>query len=713
MKRIISGILIAVIIFSNVCVHTYAMPEEDCLISDEVLDKMFDYMAEHNNILLYENKNYCYMSFVDDFRWNAWDLYLIKMADLLLQTGCEPDTEKYMEVLLNIIATYELDNASDLAEQCKMDNLKSFQDYALDAVGMGTKAIEIVTSQKVSLSEWEKEISKTVSFLSCITDNLYNWVEALSNLEVILQNYSNYDCFLESIENKSEGKLKDAASILRKSLKRAMEIKLETYNNVSDTNYYNYQELFFDDIFFDGLRQIPDYETDPSFQFMVDTGDDLISKASYLGTSWELGKMIGTFVGDVTVGAEDLINRVLEMMAIYDISRCLQDKIYDLEMEFLETELLSEGKKRSNCTVVESYILHEQFLIGCRIRGEYCIYSIVANDAKLLSWANKKSATEAKEVYEKTAAILSGINNKLNNIKTILLFNGEDFYSEDFGYDDNYQGTELVDDPIVTSVYDLKGNWCSADGEHVFHFRNSNNLAEAGDTCYIDFKTGERVGCDTVILAVNEIKVVPRQKKFSSYMLRLIDGQLISDQFSLKHVPENYTKRIYGTWKGENLEYVFKENGQFEVSGKYNYWGNYFVVNDSQIVLSKASDYHKMNSYSLNGNELVIGNNVLIRDGEYSNTEQNIQQLADFICGEWVDTNLGTEEYHFYANGKYDRYSVVYHGEMVVSNTHIESGTYSVLDNKTVRIYFGGLSSDLKYDDTTQTLKIGSDFKKR
>ena len=49
-----------------------------------------------------------------------------------------------------------------------------------------------------------------------------------------------------------------------------------------------------------------------------------------------------------------------------------------------------------------------------RIRGEYCLYSVVAEDAGLLSWFNKNSAEEARLWYDdKTKKVLAIQNNLL------------------------------------------------------------------------------------------------------------------------------------------------------------------------------------------------------------------------------------------------------------------------------------------------------------
>ena len=46
------------------------------------------------------------------------------------------------------------------------------------------------------------------------------------------------------------------------------------------------------------------------------------------------------------------------------------------------------------------------------MRGEYCMYSIVANDAGLLSWFNKKSAEEAEQWYYDSCELLQSTQKK-------------------------------------------------------------------------------------------------------------------------------------------------------------------------------------------------------------------------------------------------------------------------------------------------------------
>lgn len=136
-KRIISWILVISMLLS-VCMPIYAGGIDNKQPTSAYGNKMLEYLLADNHKLLTIRNNYSYMQFADRLRQDAWSLYLFEMTDLLIQTGTEPDRSKYIEVLINIIGTYELDNAADISAQKSMDNLKSVEDYAMDIVDIGT-----------------------------------------------------------------------------------------------------------------------------------------------------------------------------------------------------------------------------------------------------------------------------------------------------------------------------------------------------------------------------------------------------------------------------------------------------------------------------------------------------------------------------------------------------------------------------------------------
>lgn len=410
MKRIIS-LMLAIVMLLSASVPVMADNENNVQPYSEYGENMLDYLKTDNHKLLVLRENYGYMQFVEEFKTDVLSLYLMEMTDKLIETGTEPDEKKYIEVLINIIGTYELDNAADISEQNKMDNLKSFKDYAMDLVEIGENAVGVMVAGNPAASAFEVGISTAISGISTLAENTDNWIEALSDLETIVQNYSKWDEFLKLIEEKADGNLKKAAITLRSGMKSAFKIKLDTYADISNENFQNYGEYIFTDVFWLAIKATNEYETDEALRFFVDGADTFVSTVMYLKSSWELGTAIGKLVGNVTVGGEDLINRVLELMALYDISSILQMEVIELGNEFLG----NIGTEEEN-DIVDRYMALAQYLIGCRIRGEYCLYSIVANDAGLLSWFNKESAEDAKAWYNDKARKILDIQSSLLEI---------------------------------------------------------------------------------------------------------------------------------------------------------------------------------------------------------------------------------------------------------------------------------------------------------
>ena len=428
--------------------------------SSENSKNMLIYLNDKDNDLLIKRSNYAYMKLGEKWYSDVGVNYCLQMADLLIDTGSRPDKEKYMEVLINIIATYDMDNAADLSSQKKQDNLKSLKDYGMDAASLATDAISVYSGLegiKGELSNAQEALSKAIDGVSVLIDNTNNWIDALTNLETFTQDYSNYNSFLKCVEDNADGELKNAASSLRNSMKQAFLLKLEAYSNVSSENFNNYTKFFFDDVFFDAVKSFDEYQTDKAFRFFVDSGEGLYEIFNILEDSWELGKDIGKLIGNITVGGENLINRTLEIEALYDISVILQTKLLDTTTEFL-----SHSADNDTDEYIEEYVTFANFLIGCRIRGEYCTYTILAEDSGLLSLLSDK--TDAKNWYNDQSSAIIRLKNRINSIKKSNISNqsaNEDMYAaylEEVKALINKYGTgKIADDTSGNSAYKMTG----------------------------------------------------------------------------------------------------------------------------------------------------------------------------------------------------------------------------------------------------------------
>ena len=423
MKRVISLVLIISMVLS-LNSNVYAASDQS---ASDLSDNMIEFLQTDNYKYLVSRNNYAYMNFTENFNSNIWSLLLLGMANVYIDTGEKPDVDKYMECLINLIVTRDMDCAGDVFEQKKMDNLKAAKDYGMDVFKMGKDALSVITNVGKNITPFEAQLSSVVELLSTAIDNTDAWIEEISKLETIVQDYSEHDDFLRVIEENSEGDLKKASNNIRTALKKSMELRLQMHIDVAEENVINIEEYFFTNMFFDFVKEVPEYEKDPVFEFYVDACDNVVSYVDTFFSAKELGYMIGTLAGDIIVGGENLINRVLEMMAIYDISNIIQDEVFKIGQDFF-----TNTNKIEN---VSKFINMSNYLVGCRVRGEYCIHSIIVRDAGLLSKFNNESVEDAKKAYDFKVNKMKDIQYDLmriiecNNEKRTILKDGQYEYS--------------------------------------------------------------------------------------------------------------------------------------------------------------------------------------------------------------------------------------------------------------------------------------------
>lgn len=79
-----------------------------------------------------------------------------------------------------------------------------------------------------------------------------------------------------------------------------------------------------------------------------------------------------------------------------------------------------------------------------------------------------------------------------------------------------------------------------------------------------------------------------------------VNGQLVSDEITFIKVPDNISNRIIGNWQSDGKTYEFDSEGKYRVHGGKgkSYWGYYFVLNESQIVLGTYSSSRGESNYS-------------------------------------------------------------------------------------------------------------------
>lgn len=165
------------------------------------------------------------------------------------------------------------------------------------------------------------------------------------------------------------------------------------------------------------------------------------------------------------------------------------------------------------------------------------------------------------------------------------------------------------------SDFNIDGFWHSADGRYVYHINTK--YYSLSPLHYIDLEGSDEVKNGNVVQTSSfGITLKAREDRGAKFEVVAANDQLISDEITLLRTEDYIANRLLGTWGNESRSFTFKSDGTYEVSRTQgdSYWGYYFVVDDSKIVLTKTVHDCELREYRIDGNKLWIDNwDALIR----------------------------------------------------------------------------------------------------
>lgn len=399
MKKILYGIISIFISISYICNSGMSVYANSKSIGNYFNSNEWKYYLTSDNF------QYKHMALKTKTDW--LEKYLLSISNLTIDTGVYPTKRDYQEALMNIIMTSELDTSKKVSEQYKFDNLKSAKDYAMDFKDMATSYISIYTNINPNNKKWGKALSETIDGISMIADNTDSWVNAFSDLQTIMHMYNKYDELTKYIYENSNGKLKEAAKELNSGLTDLMCVRLDVFTEALTENIDNYSNYIFSDEFIVSAKSIEELDNNEFIKFLFDNAEKYLSLiAGEYVASWNLGKLIGKTIGNLVIGGENLIKRVIEIEALSDIEEVISKKVFEQQEELLSNQ---------NIENLENYVHDCELLIGIHIRGEYSFKSIIMNDAGLVSCINNVIGNnKAQNLFEQTTERLVKISDNLN-----------------------------------------------------------------------------------------------------------------------------------------------------------------------------------------------------------------------------------------------------------------------------------------------------------
>lgn len=180
---------------------------------------------------------------------------LLQILDSLIEDNATLDVEAYTEKLVTALVTYDLQNATAMAEQYKMDTIGKAKTYEMDLAKVESESVTRFVSRIGD------EVSAAAESISRTEDPIYR-MYALSNLQTALDNYTSYRSFLLTIATSITGNLQVAAENLSKNMETTLQLFLQTDMS---------SEFYFTTPFFLTLKEEDSYTNDSYFKLFVDS----------------------------------------------------------------------------------------------------------------------------------------------------------------------------------------------------------------------------------------------------------------------------------------------------------------------------------------------------------------------------------------------------------------------------------------------------------
>lgn len=320
----------------------------------------------------------------------------------------EPDKEQYMLALVNILRTYESENAASMTQQNQMDNTKELKDYLFDVVDIEMGLFNVSGA-------WDKmkeEARIAISGITQTLEDIDDWSRGLAVLETTLQNYERFDLFLQLVQTNSDGALKEAATELRVGLSEMMRIRLGTYGELltgsAEKGALVFKDAIFDTEWMAQLKAIDVANISKGYKWLVNIDILFLDTLPWVNLGVDIGKLLG----NLAMGAEDVLSYIVEIKAVHDISIILEN-----EMERVKNTIQSNSSQITE-TDIQNYMAYGNYLISCRIRGQYCMTAIYLQPS-LRSLLSGDAAENAESLYNRLTNNLLNIKEKLDSINQL------------------------------------------------------------------------------------------------------------------------------------------------------------------------------------------------------------------------------------------------------------------------------------------------------
>ena len=172
-----------------------------------------------------------------------------------------------------------------------------------------------------------------------------------------------------------------------------------------------------------------------------------------------------------------------------------------------------------------------------------------------------------------------------------------------------------VDDLQDLRYFNIDGFWRSSDYRYVYHIYTQHPDNGFGTLYFADLE-GESKAKHGQVKQTSSYSVVLKAMENNEFSPEVYasNNQLISDEITLIKVDDWVASSLIGVWSDDSKTYTFDSDGTYEVKTSDDwYWGQYFIIDENQIVLGEHLDDLRVYDYTIEGNSFTLNERTFVR----------------------------------------------------------------------------------------------------
>ncbi|MBQ9022755.1 MAG: C-type lectin domain-containing protein [Eubacterium sp.] len=374
-------------------------------------DDLKDYLTWYrdgkaeNLLLLPENYNYWKVAEALDPE-NAEAICYQPIYELTEETFAVEDSD-YYEILMEELVLMDLDESkTEYASELTFDNLHSFVDAEFEKEVMRKAVVDRLAGSSPGMESLRDDLNNVTILIKNGTESGYEWSESMAVFEVMAESYADFDNLLTTISANSEGVLKEQADTLLDEAKKAMQIRLQTYQSFSNATRSDFDVRWLNAIFFEAARSSEDYANDAQFSRMIDEAEQLFGMVS-IRQDMKLNIAAMTVLPQPELTS--CMQNTSELIAQAQIDRIIEQAVYALTTRIQKEQSAGTLKEITG----KSYIAYSKYLLFGRMHGEYLLHGFVSTDKDVRQWFTENVGTDIVSWYDTKSANLLNMRSDL------------------------------------------------------------------------------------------------------------------------------------------------------------------------------------------------------------------------------------------------------------------------------------------------------------